>query len=43
MSNEKYKILSIDGGGIMGIIPGQILTRIEEHFRCPITYRCGLS
>ncbi|MEM7297345.1 MAG: hypothetical protein AAF391_03665 [Bacteroidota bacterium] len=26
------KILSIDGGGIRGIIPGQILVEIEREF-----------
>jgi patatin-like phospholipase/acyl hydrolase len=31
METKKYRILSIDGGGIRGIIPGQILSHIETH------------
>ena len=27
---EKFKILSIDGGGIRGIIPAKILCELEE-------------
>ena len=30
MSNKPVRILSIDGGGIRGILPGQILTNLEE-------------
>lgn len=32
----KYKILSIDGGGIRGIIPATILAKIEEKIQKPI-------
>jgi len=37
MSTPKYKILSIDGGGIRGIIPCSILKYIEEHTGSPIS------
>ncbi|MEQ8712331.1 MAG: patatin-like phospholipase family protein [Cyclobacteriaceae bacterium] len=30
--NQKFRILSIDGGGIRGIIPGQIMAEIEREF-----------
>ena len=29
---RKYKILCIDGGGIRGIIPGQVIAEIEKRF-----------
>lgn len=28
---QKIKVLSIDGGGIRGIIPGTILTYVEKQ------------
>lgn len=37
MKDKKIRILSIDGGGIRGIIPGQILTHIEKL----LGYRIG--
>ena len=33
MSNESFKILSIDGGGIRGVYSAHILKRIEEEFK----------
>lgn len=33
MARKKIRILSIDGGGIRGIIPGVILTYIEDRLR----------
>ncbi|MBL8879645.1 MAG: patatin-like phospholipase family protein [Phycisphaerales bacterium] len=33
MSAKCFRILSIDGGGIRGIIPGQILVNVEELLR----------
>jgi patatin-like phospholipase/acyl hydrolase len=35
--NSKFKILSIDGGGIRGIIPGVILAEIEKRTEQPIS------
>lgn len=32
MSNKKFKILSIDGGGIKGVFPAKFLTCLEEEF-----------
>lgn len=36
-ANPKYKILSIDGGGIRGIIPALILAEIEKRTLKPIS------
>jgi patatin-like phospholipase/acyl hydrolase len=36
-ANPKYKILSIDGGGIRGIIPALILAEIEKRTQKPIS------
>lgn len=33
MDNEKFKILSIDGGGMRGIIPAKILCELEEELQ----------
>ena len=35
-ANSKYRILSIDGGGIRGIIPAMILAEIEKRTQKPI-------
>lgn len=32
-SAKKFRILSIDGGGIRGIIPGKILAAVEKHLQ----------
>lgn len=34
---KKFKILSIDGGGVRGIIPARILQAIEEEHKKPIS------
>jgi patatin-like phospholipase/acyl hydrolase len=34
--STKYRILSIDGGGIRGIIPGKVLEEIEKQTKKPI-------
>ena len=33
---DTFKVLSIDGGGIRGIIPAMVLAEIEEHTGRPI-------
>lgn len=37
MSTNTFKILSIDGGGIRGVIPGMILAEIEKRTGKPIS------
>ena len=36
-SNKKFRILSIDGGGVRGIIPARILQAIEEKTGKPVS------
>lgn len=36
MSNERVRVLAIDGGGVRGIIPAVILEKIEEEMGRPI-------
>jgi patatin-like phospholipase/acyl hydrolase len=36
MSNKTFKILSIDGGGIRGVIPAMVLAEIEARTKQPI-------
>lgn len=36
MSNKKFRILSIDGGGLRGLIPLQVIKQIEELTNEPI-------
>ena len=48
MSNNKFKILSIDGGGIKGVFPAKILTSIEQEIGDGQIYKhfdliCGTS
>lgn len=48
MKKEKFKILSIDGGGIKGVFPAKFLTSLEEEIGEGQTYKhfdliCGTS
>lgn len=36
MANKKKLVLSIDGGGIRGIIPGQFIVKMEEAFNIKV-------
>ena len=47
MNNKKFKILSIDGGGIRGVYPARFLTKLEASLGSPIAEHfdliCGTS
>ena len=34
INNEKYTILSIDGGGIRGLVPAILIAYIEDQLKC---------
>src|ERR1700730_16069457 len=35
-NRKDFRILSLDGGGICGVFPAALLTRLEEHLEHPI-------
>jgi predicted acylesterase/phospholipase RssA len=37
MSEGCYRVLALDGGGVRGLIPAQVLTEIETHMGRPIS------
>jgi len=37
MSEGRYRVLALDGGGIRGLIPAQVLKEIETHMGRPIS------
>ena len=47
MDKPKFKILTIDGGGIKGLYSAQVLAKFEEVFKCKISdcfdMLCGTS
>jgi len=43
MSNKKFKILSIDGGGIKGVFPAYYLSLIEEELKSRNDGKCQIK
>jgi patatin-like phospholipase/acyl hydrolase len=37
MTTDSYRVLALDGGGVRGLIPAQVLAEIETHMGRPIS------